>query len=64
MMRVFRACLVPDSRLLGFARGSISQYPEAPNSLVAGKKAGNFADSAVFWENPSRKHMQIQQFAR
>jgi hypothetical protein len=32
-------------------------------SLVAGKNAGNFADSAVFSENPSRKHLRIQQFA-
>jgi hypothetical protein len=31
-------------------------------SLVAGKNAGNFADSAVFSENPSRKHLRIQQF--
>src|SRR5271156_944755 len=34
---LFRACLVPDSRLLG---GS--------PSLLAGKNAGNFADSAAF----------------
>jgi hypothetical protein len=33
------------------------------NSLVAGKKAGNFFDSAVFCENPSRKHLLIQAFA-
>jgi len=33
------------------------------NSLVAGKNAGNFADSAVFCEKPSRKHLRIQEFA-
>jgi hypothetical protein len=31
-------------------------------SLVAGKNAGNFADSAVVSENPSRKHLRIQHF--
>jgi hypothetical protein len=31
---------------------------------VAGKNAGNFADSAFFSENPSRKHLRIQYFAR
>jgi hypothetical protein len=25
-----------------------SRFPDVPNSLVAGKNAGNFADSAVF----------------
>jgi hypothetical protein len=29
-------------------RGSISEPPEAPNSLVAGKNAGNLAESAFF----------------
>jgi hypothetical protein len=33
------------------------------NSLVAGKNAGNFAESAAFCENPSRKHLLIQVFA-
>jgi hypothetical protein len=33
-----------------------------PNSLLAGKKAGNFSDSAVFCENPSRKRPRIQPF--
>jgi hypothetical protein len=33
------------------------------NSLLAGKKAGNFYDSAVFCENPSPKHPKIQSFA-
>jgi hypothetical protein len=32
-----------------------SRSPNAQNSLVAGKNAGNFADSAVFSANPSRK---------
>jgi hypothetical protein len=48
---LFRACLVPDSRLLG---GS--------PSLLAGKNAGNFADSAAFCKNTSRKHVRIQPF--
>jgi len=30
---------------------------------VAGKKAGNFADSAVFCKHPARKLLLIQQFA-
>jgi hypothetical protein len=34
-----------------------------PNSLLAGKNAGNFVDSAFFRENPSRKQTQNQQFA-
>src|SRR5271154_6127725 len=33
------------------------------NSLVVGKNAGNFAESAHFCENPSRKHLRIQSFA-
>jgi hypothetical protein len=40
----------------------ISQSPEAQNSLVAGKNAGNFAESAVIFENPSRKHLRSQLF--
>jgi hypothetical protein len=31
------------------------------NSLVVGKNAGNFAESAAFHENRSRKRLQIQQ---
>jgi hypothetical protein len=31
---------------------------------MAGKNAGNFAESASFCENLSRKHMLIQLFAR
>jgi hypothetical protein len=38
-------------------------YPTDGSSLVVGKKAGNFADSAVFCENLSRKHPGIQRFA-
>src|SRR5271163_1697000 len=34
-----------------------------PNSLVAGKNAGNFADSAAFCEHPSWKHLRIRVFA-
>jgi hypothetical protein len=34
-----------------------------PNSLVAGKNAGIFADSPFFRESVSRKHPRIQQFA-
>src|SRR5271168_121535 len=51
-------------RLLGgLPRIGISQPPEGPDSLAAGKKAGNFFDSAVFCENLSRKHQRIQLFA-
>jgi hypothetical protein len=32
-------------------------------SLVAGKKAGNFAGSAVLCKHPARKLLRIQQFA-
>jgi hypothetical protein len=32
-------------------------------SLLTGKKTGNSVDSAVFCENPSRKHLQIQPLA-
>jgi hypothetical protein len=34
-----------------------------PNSLLAGKNAGNFADSAAFQVILSRKHLQMQWFA-
>jgi hypothetical protein len=47
----FSSMPVPDGRLLGGLPRSILQYPEGQNSLVAGKNAGNFADSAVFREN-------------
>jgi len=32
-----------------------SRSADVQSSLVAGKNAGNFAESAVFWQNPSRK---------
>jgi hypothetical protein len=49
-MRVFRACpFVTVGALLRIN----SRSPDVPNSLVAGKNAGNFADSAVFCENLS-----------
>ena len=57
---------MPGSRrrlLGGLPRIEISQSPEGQNSLVAGKKAGNFFDSAVFCESLSRKHLRIQSFA-
>ncbi len=57
---------MPRSRrrlLRGLPWIEISQSPEGQNSLVAGKKAGNLFDSAVFCENPSRKHLSIQSFA-
>jgi len=49
------------SRLLGGLPAD-SRLPDVPNSLLVGKKAGNFADSAFFRESPSRKHLQIQLF--
>jgi hypothetical protein len=36
---------------------------DGQDSLVAGKNAGNFFDSAVFCENLSRKHLRIQVLA-
>ena len=54
---------VPDSRPFVAAPRINSRSPDVPNSLVAGKNAGNFADLAVFCGNPSRKHMRIQRFA-
>src|SRR5271163_3422032 len=33
------------------------------NSLVVGKNAGNFADSAAFCKHPSRIYLRIQCFA-
>jgi hypothetical protein len=40
--------------------GSNSTSPDVRFSLLVGKNAGNFGDSAVSCENPSRKHLQIQ----
>src|SRR5271163_3047361 len=44
-------------------RIEISQSLEGQNSLVVGKNAGNFAESAPFCESLSRKHLRIQVFA-
>jgi hypothetical protein len=60
MMHIFRACPFPTVGSSAACRGSILQDPEGQNSLVAGKNAGNFADSAVFRENTSQKHLRIQ----
>jgi hypothetical protein len=61
MMRVFRPSPVSDGRRLGdLQRIEISQSLESQNSLVVGKNAGNFAESAHFCENPSRKRPRIQ----
>jgi hypothetical protein len=60
-MRVFRACPVPDSRLLGAGLPRTNSRPSnVRNSLVAGKNAGNFVELACFCENLSRKHTRIQ----
>jgi hypothetical protein len=40
-----------------------SQPPGVSNSLLVGKNAGNFGDSAFFRESSSRKHSRIQQSA-
>ena len=57
---------MPRSRrrlLRGLPGIEISQSPEGQNSLVAGKKAGNLFDLAVFCENSSGKHLLIQSVA-
>src|SRR5271170_2332068 len=57
---------MPGSRrrlLGGLPRIEFLQSPEGPDSLAAGKNAGNFFDSAVFCENMSRKQLRIQLFA-
>src|SRR5271155_3788399 len=45
---VFRACPVPDVGSSAACRGSNFHSLEGPDSLAAGKNAGNFFDSAVF----------------
>jgi hypothetical protein len=40
-----------------------SRSPDVENSLLAGKNAGNFPDSALSCENPSLKYLLIQVFA-
>ncbi|HEY3718882.1 MAG TPA: hypothetical protein VGL41_01950 [Roseiarcus sp.] len=60
----FEHLSVQDRRLLGGSHPNyILHSPDGPNSLLAGKNAGNFFDSASFRENPSRKHPRIQCFA-
>jgi hypothetical protein len=55
---------VPDCRRLGgLPRIEISQSLEGQDSLVVGKNAGNFAESALSCEHPSRKHQLIQMIA-
>jgi hypothetical protein len=62
-MRVFRACRVPDSRFpRRLASDKILQSLGVRNSLLAGKNAGNFGDSAAFRENLCRKPQQMQGF--
>jgi Metallopeptidase family M81 len=39
-----------------------SRSHDGQGSLVAGKNAGNFAESALFCKHPSRKHQLIQVF--
>src|SRR5271170_1383498 len=63
MMRVFRACPVPGGRrLAGLPWIEISQSLGGQDSLVVGKNAGNFVESALFCENPSRKYLRSQSF--
>ena len=58
---LFRACSVPrQSAPWRLALNQILQSPAAHNSLVAGKNAGNLAESGVFRERLSRKHPRIQ----
>jgi hypothetical protein len=64
LMPAFRACPVPDGRRLGGLPWiEISQSLGGQSSLVVGKNAGSFAESALFCEHPSRKHLRIQAFA-
>jgi hypothetical protein len=50
----------PDRRFLGGLPRANSRSPDGHNSLLAGKKAGNFAETASFLRNPSPKPLQIQ----
>jgi hypothetical protein len=60
----FSSIPVPHRRLMGDLAARIDSRPhDGRNSLVAAKKAGNFAESTLFCENLSRKHQQIQVFA-
>ena len=59
----FSSMPFPDRRLLGDLATRIDSQPcDGQNSLVAAKKAGNFAESAPFCEYPSRIHQLIQVF--
>src|SRR5271155_2412797 len=59
----FERARFPEDRLVGGLPRINSRVPDAPNSLAAGKNAGNFFDSAVFCENLPRKPLRIQVFA-
>jgi hypothetical protein len=63
IMRVFRACPFPTVGASATRHADNSRSHDGHNSLVAGKNAGNFTDSAPFCEHPSRKHQRIQVFA-
>src|ERR1700679_3257995 len=56
---------MPRSRRFGFLDGlpgTNSRSTDGENSLVAGKNAGNFTDSALSCENMSLKHRLFQMF--
>jgi hypothetical protein len=62
-MRAFRACPISQRRApRRVAADRFSRLLNGQNSLVAGKNAGNFVDSAALFKHPSRKHLQIQRF--
>src|SRR5277367_1990927 len=63
VMRVFRACPLPTAGCSAACRGQIPGLLENQDSLPVRKNAGNSSDSAVFFENPSRKATRIQPFA-
>jgi hypothetical protein len=54
----------PGNRFPGGLPRSNSQPPDGQNSLLVGKNAGNFAESASFLRNPSQKQLQFQWLAR
>jgi hypothetical protein len=63
MMRAFRACPTPRVGLpRRFDANRISLRFNGQNSLLAGKNAGNFVDSAAFCKYLCRKHLRIQRF--
>jgi hypothetical protein len=63
MMCAFGTCHRPCDRFLGGLSWSNSRSPDGHNSLLVGKKAGNFSQLASFLRNPSPKQLQIQLFA-